>query len=160
MENLNEVVENSEIAVENLQSNRWGDLFLEKLNQMADLVPKKIDILMDYKTARNFLIDQGTALETQKNPDAFLNRLQQGQPPIPGQLTSLLLALKIVFDALKEEPTFDRQLASALYQLAMASHQNFDAGRQRGVEWPPLLQEDLKRVALAVKSIFAGQWYS
>ena len=54
---------------------------------------------MDYKTARSFLIDQGTALETKKNPDAFLMRLKQGQPPVPGQVTSILLALKILFEA-------------------------------------------------------------
>ncbi|NEP41436.1 MAG: Dethiobiotin synthetase, partial [Okeania sp. SIO2H7] len=27
---------------------------------------------MDFNTARQFLIDQGTALETEINPDAFL----------------------------------------------------------------------------------------
>lgn len=113
---------------------------------------------MDYKTARNFLSVQGTALETQKNPDAFLIRLKQGQPPIPGQVTSILLALKIVFDVLKEDTTLDRELVSALYRLAMESHQLFEAGRNQGVDWPPLLKEDLKRVALAVESIFCGQW--
>ncbi len=113
---------------------------------------------MDYKTARNFLIDQGTALETQKNPDAFLIRLKQGQPPIPGQVTSILLALKLVFDVLKEDTTLDRELVSALYRLAMESHQLFEAGRNQGVDWPPLLKEDLKRVALAVESIFSGHW--
>ncbi len=40
----------------------------------------------------------------------------------------------------------------------MESQQQFAAGRNRGVEWPPLLQEDLQRISLAVKSIFSGQW--
>ncbi len=113
---------------------------------------------MDSKTAYHFLIDQGTALDTQKNPDAFLMRLKQGQPPIPGQVTSILLALKITFDTVKETTSFDRPLVLALHQLAMESHQQFEAGRNRGIEWPPLLQEDLQRIALAVKSIFSGQW--
>ena len=113
---------------------------------------------MDYKTARNFLVAQGKALETQKNPDAFLIRLKQGQPPIPGQLTSILLALKIVFDAAKDSSTLERELVSALYQLAMQSHLLFAEGRSRGIEWPPLLKEDLDRVRLAVQSIFSGQW--
>jgi hypothetical protein len=107
---------------------------------------------MDYKTARNFLITQGKALETQKNPDAFLIRLKQGQPPIPGQLTSILLALKIVFDGAKDSSTLERELVSAL-----ESHLLFEEGRSRGVEWPPLLKEDIKRVRLAVQSIFSGQ---
>ncbi|MCG5056911.1 MAG: Dethiobiotin synthetase [Limnoraphis sp. WC205] len=113
---------------------------------------------MDYKTARNFLITQGKALETQKNPDAFLLRLKQGLPPIPGQLTSILLALKIVFDGAKDSSTLERELVSALYQLALESHLLFEEGRSRGVEWPPLLKEDIKRVRLAVGSIFSSQW--
>ncbi|MEL7035280.1 MAG: Dethiobiotin synthetase [Cyanobacteria bacterium J06592_8] len=113
---------------------------------------------MDYKTARNFLIDQGQALETQKNPDAFLIRLQQGQPPIPGQATSILLALKIVFDGAKDNSLLERELVSALYQLAIESHLLFEAGRNRSIQWPPLLREDLERIRLSVKSIFSGQW--
>ncbi|MEW6499525.1 MAG: Dethiobiotin synthetase, partial [Cyanobacteriota bacterium] len=35
---------------------------------------------MDYKTARNFILSQGTALTTQKNPDAFLMLLKEGKP--------------------------------------------------------------------------------
>ena len=72
------------------------------------------------------------------------------------QVTSILLALKLVFDVLKEDSTLERELVSALYRLAMASHQLFEAGRNQGVDWPPLLKEDLKRVALAVESIFSG----
>ncbi|MBD2485750.1 Dethiobiotin synthetase [Planktothrix sp. FACHB-1365] len=113
---------------------------------------------MDYKTAYSFLIDQGMALETQKNPDAFLMRLKQGQPPIPGQVTAILLALKIAYDTLKETSTFEKNFVLALHELAMQSHQQFASGRNRGVEWPPLLQEDLHRIALGVKSIFSGYW--
>ncbi|MFM6189413.1 MAG: Dethiobiotin synthetase [Planktothrix sp.] len=113
---------------------------------------------MDYKTAYQFLIDQGIALETQKNPDAFLMRLKQGQPPIPGQVTAILLALKIAYDTLKERSTFEKALVLALHQLAIESQQQFIAGRNRGIEWPPLLQEDLQRIALGVKSIFSGHW--
>ena len=56
---------------------------------------------MDYETARRLLVDQSS--ETTPNSDAFLARLQQGQPPIPGQVTSILLALKVIFEALKGE---------------------------------------------------------
>ncbi len=112
---------------------------------------------MDNKTARNFLIDQGTALETRNSSDAFLIHLEQGQPPIPGQVTSILLALKITDDALKQEATIDRKLVLALYLLAMESHQKFEAGKTQGVQWPPLLREDLSRIATGVKSILAGQ---
>ena len=112
---------------------------------------------MDYKTARNFLIEQGMALEVQNNPDAFLTRLKQGQPPVPGQVTSILLALKLVFEEVKAVETFDRPLVLALYQLAMESHRQFVAGAKRGIEWPPLLEADLDRISVGVKSIFAGQ---
>ncbi|MGF1493953.1 MAG: Dethiobiotin synthetase [Microcoleaceae cyanobacterium] len=113
---------------------------------------------MDYKTAYQLVLDQGKALETQKDPDALLSRLQKGQSPIPGQLTNILLALKILFDCLKTESKFDREFSAALHQLAMESYRQFVTGRERGVAWPPLLQEDLNRVAAAVQSIFSGQW--
>ncbi len=115
-------------------------------------------IAMDYKTAYHFLIDQGMALETQKNPDAFLIRLKHGQPPIPGQVTSILLSLKIAYDSLKDNASFEKILVLALHQLVIESQQQFASGRNRGVEWPPLLQEDLQRISLGVKSIFSGQW--
>ncbi len=113
---------------------------------------------MDYKTARSFLINQGTASD--QHTDAFLVRLQQGKAPIPGQVTSILLALKIVFEALRTAPTLDRELVYALYLLSFESRQRFDAGLRAGVDWPPLLNEDLKRNSRAVKSIFAGVWHS
>lgn len=113
---------------------------------------------MDYTTARNFLIDQGTALSTQRNPDALLVLLAQGKPPIPGQMTSILLALKVVFDALKEAPSLERQLVSALHILTTESQRLYDTGLRSGVDWPPLLKEDLQRIELAVRSIFSGVW--
>lgn len=113
---------------------------------------------MDYKTAYNLILGQGAALDSEKNPETFLHRLQQGQPPIPGQVTSILLALRILFDALKEESKLDKDLTLALYQLATESYRQFILGRDRGVDWPPLLREDLDRVTLGVKSILSSQW--
>ncbi|HEY9849085.1 MAG TPA: Dethiobiotin synthetase [Leptolyngbyaceae cyanobacterium] len=113
---------------------------------------------MDYKTARNFLMDQGTALITQRNPDDLLMRLKQGKAPVPGQLTSILLALKIAFDILQGEENLDRQLVYALHLLCFESRQQYEAGVRAGVEWPPLLNEDLGRIAIAVRSIFCGTW--
>ncbi len=85
-------------------------------------------------------------------------RLKQGKPPIPGQVTSILLALKVVFEALRDSAEVERELACALYLLANDSRQQFESGQQAGVEWPPLLDEDLSRIAAAVKSIFVGVW--
>lgn len=115
---------------------------------------------MDYQSARNFLIDQGTALITQRNPDDLLQRLQQGKAPVPGQLTSILLALKVVFEGLQGATTLDRKLVWSLHLLTVESQQLFDAGRRSRVDWPPLLKEDLHRVAIAVQSIFSGVWQS
>lgn len=111
---------------------------------------------MDYQTARSLLVNQGIAAE--QNPDGLLSRLKQGQPPIPGQVTSILLALKVVFEAQRESSTFERDLACSLYLLASDSRQQFASGQRSGVDWPPLLDEDLTRIAAAVKSIFVGIW--
>lgn len=113
---------------------------------------------MDYPTAYNFLMDQGTALSSQRNPDDFLRRLQQGKPPIPGQVTAILLALKAVFEGVKDSKNLDRNLVWALYLLTVESQQLFETGWNSGVDWPPLLKEDLHRIALAVQSIYCGIW--
>ena len=111
---------------------------------------------MNYETARNFLVNQ--AIFNEKNSDALLRRLKQGLPPVPGQITSILLALKIVFSALQDATILDRELVYALYLLATQGQVMFEAGRRSGVEWPPLLKEDLKRIAIACESIFSGVW--
>ncbi|NEP12458.1 MAG: Dethiobiotin synthetase [Symploca sp. SIO2C1] len=113
---------------------------------------------MDYKTARSFLISQG--IPSENNADSFLMRLKQGKAPVPGQVTNMLLALKIVFEGLRSSPTIDRELSYSLYLLSFESRQQFEAGCQAGINWPPLLDEDLKRLNRAVKSIFAGVWDS
>ncbi|MBD2666308.1 hypothetical protein B6N60_02620 [Richelia sinica FACHB-800] len=110
---------------------------------------------MNYEIARKLLIDQGIS---ENNPDTLLNRLKQGKPPVPGQITSVLLALKVAFEALKDSLALDRDLAYALYQLGVKGQQLFIVGRKAGIDWPPLLKEDLQRISLAVESIFSGQW--
>ncbi|MBW4519583.1 MAG: Dethiobiotin synthetase [Scytolyngbya sp. HA4215-MV1] len=111
---------------------------------------------MDYETARRFLVNQG--LSTDENPDAFLTRLKQKKPPVPGQVTSILLALKVVYEGMRNASSMERELACALHLLASEGRYQFELGRKTGVAWPPLLDEDLTRIAIAVKSIFLGVW--
>lgn len=111
---------------------------------------------MDYQTAHNFLITQG--VDAERQPDTLLHCLHQGKPPIPGQVTTMLLALKVVFEALREATQLDRELAYSLLLLSTQSRQQFERGIQAGVEWPPLLDEDLERIAAAVRSIFKSEW--
>jgi len=110
---------------------------------------------MNYEIARKLIIDHTAQTESS---DTLLNRLQQGKPPVPGQITSTLLALKIIFENLKSESTIDKELACSLYQLAIKPQKLFIIGRKAGVDWPPLLNEDLLRISLAVESIFSGIW--
>lgn len=113
---------------------------------------------MNYETACKFLIDQ--TLINEENPDALLMHLQQGKPPVPGQITSILLALKVVFEGLKNATIIDKELAYVLYQLSIKTQQLYGAGRKVGVDWPPLLKEDLLRITIATESIFSGEWKS
>ncbi|MGB6301501.1 MAG: Dethiobiotin synthetase [Rivularia sp. (in: cyanobacteria)] len=113
---------------------------------------------MNYETARQFLLNQTIASEN--NSDALLSRMRQGKPPIPGQITSILLALKVVFEALKDSNTLERELIYALYLLTIKAQQLFGAGLKAGVEWPPMLKEDLLRIANATESIFSGEWHN
>lgn len=110
---------------------------------------------MNYDTARKVLIEQ--THPHAENPDALLTRMQQGKPPIPGQITSILLALKVVFEALKDADTLDKELAYTLYQLTVKAQHLFASGLRTGVNWPPLLKEDLIRIGNGCESIFAGE---
>ncbi|MDY6938939.1 MAG: Dethiobiotin synthetase [Cyanobacteriota bacterium] len=114
---------------------------------------------MDSRTAYNFLIDQGTALVSQRNPDALLTLLERGQPPLPGQMTSILLALKTLYEAKKNTAELDRELTFALHLLAFESYKLLEAGRKNGVLWSPLLVADVNRLGKAVESIFSGEWF-
>ena len=111
---------------------------------------------MDYETARRLLIDQSS--EANPSSDAFLGRLQQGQPPIPGQVTSILLSLKVIFEALKGEKVLDRDLSYALYLISNEGRRLFEARLKQQSDCPPLLSEDLDRISAAVKSIFSSVW--
>lgn len=111
---------------------------------------------MDYPTAYRFLTQQGQA--NSQDPEALLVRLRQGQPPIPGQVTTCLLALKVIYEGLRGAPTLERDLVNALYVLAQDSRHWFEEGQRQGVAWPPLLAEDLGRISEAVRAIFADSW--
>lgn len=111
---------------------------------------------MDYPTAYRFLTHQGQARSS--DPEALLMRLRQGQPPVPGQVTTCLLALKVVYEGLRGAPTLERDLVNALYVLTQDSRHWFEDGQRRGITWPPLLGEDLRRIQDAVRAIFADAW--
>ncbi|TVQ13405.1 MAG: Dethiobiotin synthetase [Leptolyngbya sp. DLM2.Bin27] len=111
---------------------------------------------MDFETAHEFVVRQtlGTSADL---PDTFIACLRQGKPPIPGQVTSLLLALKVLFEGLKHEPTLNRTLLKALLILSYESRQLYAQGQKAGVSWPPLLDEDLGRIAKTAQSILLGE---
>lgn len=108
---------------------------------------------MDVKTAQQLVIAQVNTDEV----DTFLARLQRQSPPVPGQVTSLLLALKVIYEHLKAPPSIDRELAYALHQLAFVGRQSYEQGKQTNIEWPPLLNADLERIEIAVSQIFKGE---
>lgn len=112
---------------------------------------------MDFETARQFLLRQ-TVAPHEDREDSFYTCLRQGQPPVPGQVTSLLLALKVLYEGLRSEPALDKEMVQALFILSYESRQLFDAGQRSGVIWPPLLDDDLKRIAAAVRAIITGTW--
>ncbi|MGC1306143.1 MAG: Dethiobiotin synthetase [Phormidesmis sp.] len=109
---------------------------------------------MDFETARQVLASQ--TLPAHETQDTFLGRLRQGMPPVPGQVTSLLLALKVIHRKLKDASTLDRELAHSLFLLTYESRNLFEAAMANRVVWPPLLDEDLERLAIAAYKIFAN----
>ncbi|MFZ4639685.1 MAG: Dethiobiotin synthetase [Nodosilinea sp.] len=112
---------------------------------------------MDFATARQFVLGQ-TGPRTDQRLDTFIACLRQGRPPVPGQVTSLLLALKVIFEGLKQEPTLERSLVQALLVFIKDSPDLFQSGSYQGVQWPPLLEDDLARLSRAAVSIIKGEW--
>lgn len=108
---------------------------------------------MDIKTARHVVMTQADLTVS----DSFLTRLQQHQPPVPGQVTSLLLALKTITTDLDTAQQLERNLVYALHQLAYESRQFYEQGKRARIEWPPLLSADIERIAIAVAHIFKGE---
>ena len=107
---------------------------------------------MDFQSARQELLRQ--TLPQYETDDTFLGRLRRGYPPVPGQVTTLLLALKALNESLRAATEIDRELAQALFLVAYDSRNLFESGRAANVPWPPLLDEDLARIAIAAYKIF------
>lgn len=109
---------------------------------------------MDLTTACDLMARQ--TLPELETPDTFLGRLRQGLPPIPGQVTSLLLALKVIQGSLQGATALDRSLAQSLFLVAYESRNLYEVGRANQADWPPMLDEDLARIAIAAYAIFAS----
>ena len=112
---------------------------------------------MDYAEAYKLILQQTHTPEgsTQNN---LADRLRQHKPPVPGQITTLLLALKVLYEGLKGVTTLERSLVSALYSLVQDSQHWYDQGLKAGVDWPPLLEVDLRQIAKSVHNILSDRW--
>jgi hypothetical protein len=107
---------------------------------------------MDYPEAYEVIMTQGQA-----NTDTLIYRLRQGKPPIPGQITTLLLALKVLYEGLRGVTTLERSLVSNLYALGIYPQQAYNQGQRQGIDWPPLLESDLRRIAQGVEQILRDE---
>jgi hypothetical protein len=110
---------------------------------------------MDFDTARRFVLAQ--TLSPVPGQISFIDCLRQGEAPVPGQVTSLLLALKTLSQALKNEPMIERSLGHAFFILTYESRRLYLHGNTHNVDWPPLLDADLNRIAGAVEQIWADK---
>ncbi|WP_228025301.1 Dethiobiotin synthetase [cf. Phormidesmis sp. LEGE 11477] len=89
--------------------------------------------------------------------DTFLGRLRRGHPPVPGQVTTLLIALKLIHSELHSAEQLDRALAQSLFLVAYEGRNLFESARAAGADLPPLLDDDLARIAIAAYKIFANE---
>lgn len=109
---------------------------------------------MDFKTACDLIAQQ--TLPEFETQDTFLGRLRQGLPPVPGEVTALLLALKVIQGNLQGVTELDRTLAQSLFLVAYESRNLYEVERANRADWPPMLDEDLERIAIAAYTIFAN----
>lgn len=132
-----------------------GIIPLATVLTVLDLVFPEGFAAMDFDTARRFLLAQTVNPVPGQTP--FIECLQQGMAPVPGQVTSILLALNILAKSLKDEPTIEKALGHALFVLSYESRRLYRQGQLKNVDWPPLLDEDLTRIAEAVREIWSSQ---
>ncbi|MGB3790026.1 MAG: Dethiobiotin synthetase [Phormidesmis sp.] len=109
---------------------------------------------MDFQTACQELIRQ--TLPQYETNDTFLGRLRRGYPPVPGQVTTLLIALRVIHSGLQSAEQLDRLLAQSLFLVAYEGRNLFESARAAGADLPLLLDEDLERIAIAAYKIFAN----
>jgi len=114
---------------------------------------------MDYAEAYKLILQQIHTAEG-VGQNNLVDRLRHQKPPIPGQITTLLLALKVLYEGLRGVTTLERSLVSALYTLVQDSQYWYDQGQKAGVDWPPLLEVDLRRIAKSVQNILSDRWES
>lgn len=115
---------------------------------------------MNYESARAYLVSQSLGIvgDGKDAESTFMQRLKQGIPPLPGQATTILLALRVVFDHVQGQEFLDRQLVHALHVLATQGPWVVSQWRSMGRMCPPLLEDDLQRIAMNVDNIFSGVW--
>lgn len=112
---------------------------------------------MDYVEAYQLIMQQAHSSQDPSQVN-LADRLRQQKPPIPGQITTLLLALKVLYEGLRGVTTLERSLVLALYALVQDSQYWYDQGQKAGIDWPPLLEADLRRIAKSVQNIFSDRW--
>lgn len=115
---------------------------------------------MDFQTACQELMQQ--TLPQYETRDTFLGRLRRGYSPEPGQVTTLLVALKIIQSQLysssqADASQIDRLLAQSLFLVAYEGRNLFESARAAGANLSPLLDEDLARIAIAAYKILANE---
>jgi hypothetical protein len=91
--------------------------------------------------------------------DGVIVLLRMGDDPGQERMRQLLLALRQIFDEVHGAKTFDRELAYALHVLAVYPEAQISSWSRQGCTWrEELVAVEIPAVALAVESIFAGEW--
>ena len=89
-----------------------------------------------------------------------LVELRMGRDPGPDRMEKLFDAIRVLFDELHEQATMERELAAALHQLDSQIEAQVSSWETRGKTWrEALIDDEVPRLALAVESIFADEWF-
>lgn len=91
--------------------------------------------------------------------DGVVTDLRMGDDPGPERMQRIIHDLREVFDGLNGAAAIDRELAHALFVLAVQIEAQLTSWAMQGLVWrDALFTEEYPAILLAVESIFAGEW--
>lgn len=98
-------------------------------------------------------------LEEALGPDGLVVALRMGDDPGAERMARAIEAVRVVFANLRGAEAIDRPLAHALFGLAYHGESQLESWRRQGRDWrPALVAEEMPALAMAVASVFAGEW--
>ena len=108
---------------------------------------------MQFDEAKALVLENGVGQE------GLVTALRRGDEPSSEWVLRVIEAVSAVYEGTRKDDRLDRDLAGALFSLAVHTGAAVESWRKRGALYrKDLVTLELPRLAAAVESIFNGLW--